>query len=398
MADPKTNIALIVAAGRGQRAGEGLPKQFRNLPNQEVTILNQTVGKFLNHDKIQGVCVVIHEEDMELYQESLADLSQHPKLLTPAYGGSTRQASVFNGLDSLHPHSPDIVLIHDAARPYISPEFIERGFEAIANSAKTISGAVPVIDVTDTIKHIKNGRIVGTIDRDTVARAQTPQFFKYSKIVNAHRSVSNTSNFTDDAAIAEATKLKLVTFIGDVKNVKLTYEEDFMLQNTPTNETRTGFGFDVHAFDHAQDAEHIRLCGVDITHSKKLSGHSDADVGLHALCDAIFGALALDDIGAHFPPTFASNKDRDSSEFVAFAVEQLSLKSAKLINVDITIICEAPKVGPHRAQMRERVAELLKIGLDRVSIKATTTERLGFTGRKEGIAAQAVVNISIPAI
>ncbi len=393
MTNKKQNIALIVAAGRGQRAGDGLPKQYRKLPDQDEIVLTKTMHIFLSHENIDGVCVIIHKDDIALYEAACVDIANNEKLLPYAFGGDTRQTSVSNGLDHIATLNPNIVLIHDAARAYVEHQLIDRGFDALAQATQNTYGAIPTIEITDTIKRVKKNKIVETIDRATIVRAQTPQFFLYKKIKAAHLAAKYNGKYTDDAAIAESAQLKLVTFLGDAKNIKLTHEEDFMPKHVSSGETRTGFGYDVHAFDRTQEASHIRLCGIDIPHVSRLSGHSDADVGLHALCDALFGALALDDIGAHFPPGSAINKNRDSSEFVTFAVQKMHEKSASLINADITIICERPKIGQHRQDMRVRVAELLDVDIDRVSIKATTTEKLGFTGRKEGIAAQAVVSV-----
>ena len=393
MTNKKQNIALIVAGGRGQRAGDGPPKQYRKLPDQDETVLTKTMRIFLSHENVDGVCAIIHKDDIAIYKAACADIAHNEKLLPYAFGGDTRQTSVSNGLDHIATFNPNIVLIHDAARAYVEHSLVDRGFDALAQATKNTYGAIPTIEITDTVKRVKKNQILETIDRETIVRAQTPQFFLYKKIKAAHLAVKDKDNYTDDAAIAEAAKIKLVTFLGDTKNIKLTHEEDFMPKFVSSGETRTGFGYDVHAFDHTQEASHIRLCGIDVPHDKCLTGHSDADVGLHALCDALFGALALDDIGAHFPPTSVINKNRDSSEFVTFAVQKMHEKSASLINADITIICERPKVGPHRQVMRARVADLLGVDIDRVSIKATTTEKLGFTGRKEGIAAQAVVSV-----
>lgn len=382
-------LAIIVAAGRGLRAGAGIPKQFRPLAGSGKSPLALALQTFLAHEQIDYVCVVIHPDDMARYQEISP---QSKKLLPPVFGGATRQESVFNGLKAQEKLQPQIVLVHDAARPFVSADLINRGLDAL----QSYDGAIPALPLVDTIKRVNGQEITRTEDRETLRRVQTPQIFKFPAFYEAH-SLSETTSVTDDAAIAEMAGLRLVLFGGEEQNIKLTFAEEFM-DNQPTAqlEPRTGFGYDVHKLISGSQTKHIRLCGCDIAFDRVLEGHSDADVGLHALTDALLGALSLGDIGFHFPPSDNAHKNRDSADFIHFAVEQIAQRGAYISNVDITLVCEKPKINPHREAMQLRVASLLGIDIGRVSIKATTTEKLGFTGREEGIAAQAVATIMVP--
>ena len=377
------SVALIVAAGRGHRFGGEMPKQYTQLDG--VPVLRHTVMAFLSQPKIDHVRVVIHPDDRDLYEAATEGLG----LKTPIFGGEERQDSVRLGLQQIADDAPDFVLIHDGARPYISADVISRVLDALGSAA----GAIPTLPLTDTIKRVIDGKIVATEDRFELWRAQTPQGFRYSDILNAHLKLTGQS-LTDDAAICEAVGLTVVRVDGDDKNVKITTLSDIQASDNGEifKETRSGIGFDVHRF---ADGDHVVLCGVKIAHTHSLEGHSDADVALHALTDALLGAVGEDDIGHFFPPSDEQWRGVASDQFVSHAVKLIDSKGGRIVNVDITMMCEAPKVGPYRLLMRERVATILKISPSRVNVKATTTEKLGFTGRGEGIAAQAIANVEI---
>ena len=377
------SIALIVAAGRGHRFGGEMPKQYTQLYGAPV--LRHTVMAFLCQQKIDHVRVVIHPDDMGLYEAATEGLG----LKAPIFGGEERQDSVRLGLQQIADDAPDFVLIHDGARPYISADVISRVLDALGFA----TGAIPTLPLTDTIKRVIDGKIVATEDRFELWRAQTPQGFRYSDILNAHLKLTGQS-LTDDAAICEAVGLTVVRVDGDDKNVKITTLSDIQASDNGEifKETRSGIGFDVHRF---ADGDHVVLCGVKIAHTHSLEGHSDADVALHALTDALLGAVGEDDIGHFFPPSDEQWRGVASDQFVSHAVKLIDSKGGRIVNVDITMMCEAPKVGPYRLLMRERVATILKISPSRVNVKATTTEKLGFTGRGEGIAAQAIANVEI---
>ncbi len=382
-------IALVVAAGRGTRFGGDQPKQYAALAGEPV--LRRTLGAFAGHPHIDGVRAVIHPADLSLYERAAEGLA----LLDPVPGGVSRQASVRLGLESLAEIQPEKVLIHDGARPFVSDALIDRVIEAL----ETSPGAIAAVPVTDTLKREAEGRIAGTLDRAALWRAQTPQGFRYSDILAAHRRAVDELGdaLTDDAAVAEHAGLEVALVEGSDDNVKLTTPRDLAraelrLGGAAAFDIRTGSGFDVHRFG---PGDHVVLCGIAVPHEQGLLGHSDADVGLHALTDALLGAMALGDIGQHFPPSDARWRDANSAIFMKHAAQLVAERGARVLNVDVTLICERPKVGPHRAAMIARVAELLDIEPSRVSVKATTTERLGFTGRGEGIAAQATVSLSV---
>lgn len=312
-------------------------------------------------------------------------------ILEPVHGGATRQESVLNGLESLAELQPDQVLIHDGARPFVDPAIIDRAIAALVGSP----GAVVAMPVTDTLKRVQNNAVAGTVDRSDLWRAQTPQAFRYPEILAAHRRAKGLE-WTDDAAVAEAAGMNVAVVIGAESNFKITTTDDLrraeqMLRTT--FEYRTGSGYDVHRFT-AGDA--IMLCGVRVPHSHGLEGHSDADVGLHALTDAVLGAIGAGDIGKHFPPSDPRWRGVDSSLFLRHAADMARARGGRITHVDITIICELPKIAPHREAMIARVADILGLADDQVSVKATTTEGLGFTGRREGIAAQAIATIGLP--
>ncbi|KLK92211.1 2-C-methyl-D-erythritol 4-phosphate cytidylyltransferase [Microvirga vignae] len=390
--------ALIVAAGRGSRAGEGIPKQYRLLGGKPV--LTRTLEAFVGQQRIKKALVVIHPDDQHLYQECVTALpAGYADLLLPvAYGGETRQDSVRNGLEALSGLAPRHVLIHDAARPFVDVSLIDRTLGAVL-----IWGAVvPGIAVTDTIKVIgPQGEVVSTPDRASLRAVQTPQAFDFAPLLTAHRKAASDGfrNFTDDGALAEWAGLPVHVFPGDIGNVKLTHTTDFaeaerrLKGSTMTYVTRLGTGFDVHAFG---DGDHVWLGGIKIPHDRGVVAHSDGDVILHALTDALLGALADGDIGTHFPPSDPQWRSASSDRFLAHAAGLVRNRGGVIDHLDATLLCEKPRLGPYREAMRKRIAEICSLRLDQVSLKATTTEKLGFTGRGEGIAAQAAATIRLP--
>ena len=373
-------LALIVAAGRGQRAGEGVPKQYRRVGGKSV--LRRTVQVFLDHPRIDGVRVVIHPDDRELYNAAVAGFD----LPSPIAGGATRQESVRLGLEAI---DCDAVLIHDAARAFVSAALIDRVIEALA----TDEGAVPALPVSDSLRR-GGSHVDAEVDREGLYRVQTPQGFRFDAIRAAHRA--STAEATDDAAVLRAAGGRVALVEGDEANMKLTTPQDFARAEAAlaaAMTSRTGMGFDVHRFG---PGDHLWLCGVKVPHSHGVIGHSDADVGLHALTDAVLGAIGEGDIGQHFPPTDPQWKGASSDRFLAHAAHLVAARGGRIDHVDVTIVSERPKVGPHRDAMRQRIADILGLSIGTVSVKATTTEALGFTGRGEGIAAQAVATVRVP--
>ena len=374
--------ALIVAAGSGTRAG-GAPKQFRRLGGR--ALLAQAVHS-LQHDRIDLIQVVIGEGQEDAYREAVGALP----LPSPVTGGATRQQSVRSGLEALaRDGGIDLVLIHDAARPFVPAAVIDRLLDALGDH----QGAVPVLPVVDTLARRHDG-LGETVPRDDLVRVQTPQAFRFADIVRAHQAWDG-GDATDDAQMARAAGMSVAVVPGDAMLEKLTYEPDFeraerLLASRMV--PRTGLGFDVHSFG---PGDAVWLGGVLVPHDRGLVGHSDADVVLHALTDALLGAIGAGDIGDHFPPSDPKWRGADSSLFLEHARNLVEARGGRITHVDATIICEAPRVGPHRDSMRERIAGLLRLPVQRVSIKATTTERLGFTGRGEGIAAQAIATIIV---
>jgi 2-C-methyl-D-erythritol 4-phosphate cytidylyltransferase/2-C-methyl-D-erythritol 2,4-cyclodiphosphate synthase len=387
---PKKAAALIVAAGRGSRAGQELPKQYVQLGG--MAVLRRTVGAVLTHEAIDRVLVVIGPDDSALYEEAVAGL---PRLLPPVVGGATRQQSVLNGLEALAHHAPPLVLVHDAARPFVRADLIGRVLSACENG----SAAIPALAVNETLKRVESGSIIATVPRDDLMTAQTPQGFPFAALLAAHRMAAEAGrdDLTDDAAVAALAGMSVKVVDGDRGNVKLTNPADFSAAEQlleQTMETRTAQGFDVHAFGAGSS---VWLCGVEIPHDRGLLGHSDADVGLHALTDALLGSIGDGDIGQHFPPSDPQWKGASSDRFLADAVRRVRERGGRIVNLDVTLICERPKIGPHRERMRAAMATLAGVSLDRVSVKATTSERLGFTGREEGIAALATASVALPA-
>jgi 2-C-methyl-D-erythritol 4-phosphate cytidylyltransferase/2-C-methyl-D-erythritol 2,4-cyclodiphosphate synthase len=384
MSNPKC-VALIVAAGHGTRAGEGPPKQYRPLGG--VPVLRRSIETFSAHPHIDAVQVVISAEHRPHYDAIVAGLA----LPSPIPGGETRQESVLRGLEGLATSKPSLVLIHDAARPLVAAETITATVRALENA----DGALPVLSAADTLKRVTDGRIEATLPREGVGLAQTPQGFRFDKILAAHRAARGTT-VTDDASIAERAGLRVVAVAASRLNFKLTTPEDFLMAEAllaGAGTSRTGQGFDVHRLG---PGHHVWLCGLRIEHTHGLIGHSDADVGLHALTDALLGAAALGDIGQHFPPSDERWRGAPSHLFLAHAAKLIAERGGRIEHVDVTLICERPKIAPHRAAMVAKIAELLALDPARVSVKATTTEGLGFTGRGEGIAAQAVATVRLP--
>ena len=391
------NVALIVAAGRGHRVGGPLPKQYRELAGQPV--LFHTIRAFAGHAAIDAVRAVIHPDDDPLYRAAVSGVNG--KLLEPVDGGETRQDSVRLGLESLAREAPDAVLIHDGARPLIDGETIGRTLDALAENV----GAIAALPLGDSIKRATPDD--GWIDRDVARaglwRAQTPQTFRFGDILAAHRAAEGRIA-TDDAAVAEMHGLRIALVAGGEENIKITTESDMaraeqiMRSDTSAAEqpgrVKVGMGYDVHRF--ADNGDHLMLCGVRVPFERGVRSHSDGDVALHALVDAILGALGEGDIGVHFPPSEEKWRGAKSEIFVAYAMELLAARRGTLDHVDITLICERPKLKDHRAAMLNHLASLLGLPHASVNLKATTTEKLGFTGRAEGIAAQAVATVRMP--
>ena len=378
--------ALIVAAGRGRRFGGTLPKQYLPLGGQSV--LRHAVTAFARHPGVAGVQVVIRDEDRAVYDRAMADLT----ILPPAAGGAERQDSVRLGLEALAAHAPARVLIHDGARPFPGAALIDRVIAALDRAP----AAIPALPLGDTIKRVADGVIRETVDRAQLWRAQTPQGFDFPAILAAHRAAAG-HLLTDDAAVAEASGMMPIVVAGNEDNLKVTTEHDLAAAErrlaSRLGDVRVGQGFDVHAFG---PGDHVVICGVEIPHGASLVGHSDADVGLHALTDAVLGAIGAGDIGLHFPPSDPRWRGAASEAFLRHAAALVREQDGMIAAVDVTIICERPKLAPYRAVMVERVAAILGIAPARVSVKATTTDRLGFTGRGEGIAGQAVATVRLP--
>lgn len=379
-----TCVALIVGAGQGTRVGGNLPKQY--LPVAGETVLRRTLRAFTDHPRVDAVRPVIALDYRTLFDQAAAGLA----VLDPVGGGATRQESVRLGLESLIDFAPEFVLIHDAARPFVDRAVIDRVLDALADRP----GAIPALPVTDTLKRgAAGGAVAATVDRDGLFRAQTPQGFRFAAILDAHRRAVG-ATMTDDAQVAESAGLAVALVAGGEDNVKLTTPEDMVrAEHRFAGETRTGFGFDVHRFG---PGDHVTLCGVRVPFAAGLEGHSDADVALHALTDALLGAISRGDIGEHFPPSDPQWRGAASDAFLRHAAALASAIGGRIVNLDVTIVCEQPRIGPHRRAMIERIAAITGIAPDRVAVKATTTERLGFTGRGEGIAAQAVATVALP--
>lgn len=372
--------AVIVAAGRGLRAGGGLPKQWRTVAGRAVAAW--TLDAFRTSPVVGPVVLVLHPDDMGL----APGYSGHPDVIV-AEGGATRDASVRAGLEALAAERPDYVLIHDVARPLVSHDLIARVLTAV----KETGAAAPALAVTDALWRGADGRVEGTADRTDLWRAQTPQGFRFDAILAAHRA--HPGGAADDVEVARAAGMDVAIVPGDERNLKITGPEDFERAERYLRDEmdiRSGNGFDVHAFG---PGDSLVLCGIEVPHHQGLKGHSDADVGMHALTDAIYGALAEGDIGRHFPPSDPQWKGADSAIFLDHAVRLAAERGYRIANGDVTLICERPKIGPHAIDMQTRLEEIMRLEPGRISVKATTSEQLGFTGREEGIAAMATVTL-----
>ena len=379
---------VLVAAGSGTRFG-GKPKQYRRIGRDTILRRSALAARAGRSD---WPIAVVHAPDREA--DARAALGDLPNLrFVP--GADNRQGSVRAGLEALSVEGLDAVLIHDGARPFVAPAVVAAALDAL----KTTPGAIPGLPVVDSLRRINgDGEIAESVSRDALIRAQTPQAFRFPDILEAHRAASD--GHTDDASVAAAHGLTVAATPGDPENVKITHGDDLIAANakvarTGAVETRIGKGFDVHRFGPGTAA---RLCGVDVPHDAALMGHSDADVAWHALTDALLGAIGEGDIGSWFPPTDPQWKGADSEIFLAAAVDRVAERGGRIVNVDLTIICERPKVGPHRAAMRMRTAQVLGLSEARINVKGTTTEELGFTGRREGVASEAAVLIELPAV
>jgi 2-C-methyl-D-erythritol 4-phosphate cytidylyltransferase/2-C-methyl-D-erythritol 2,4-cyclodiphosphate synthase len=376
--------AIIVAAGTGARVG-GVPKQFREFDGKPL--IWWSARTLIEHPQIKQVVVVHSPEGLERAQSALSSFP-----IMYALGGATRTQSVRNGLQALASSGLQYVLIHDAARPGLRSKDID----ALLKGLEHFDGAAPGLPVSDTLKRgDSEGTVVGDLDRTGAYRIQTPQAFRWEGIWSAYQALRASAEATDDLSVAQAAGLRLTLTQGDMALDKITYEDDFeRMERTlfAQTTTRTGSGFDVHAFG---PGDHVWLCGVKVPYSHGLVGHSDADVAWHALTDALLGAIADGDIGDHFPPSDEKWRGQSSDAFLKFAADRVRQRGGEIVNIDLTIIGESPKVKPHRAAMREQTAALLNIPLDAVSVKATTTERLGFLGRSEGLAAQAIVAVRL---
>ncbi len=384
---------IIVAAGSSSRFGGDIPKQYVELNGK--TILGRTLDIFFEMEGVENICIVINPAHEEIFRNTVAippfsETLGGSDYVSIIHGSNTRKNSVYNGLKSFSNLSDeDIILVHDAARPFVKRSEIYELLEAMQNH----KAASLVTPIADTLRYSDKS---DKISRDNLYAMQTPQAFRYGLLKRAHEEYSD-SNYTDDTALMQEIGIDVKFVVGSKENFKITLKEDLDLARKILStelSTRTGQGFDVHRFSDVK-AENIRLCGVDIPHDRALQGHSDADVALHALTDAILGAIGEGDIGLHFPPSNQDFKDMDSAEFVRHAMKLLRDKGGELVNADITLICEAPKISNHRDKIIERLAEIMEICKTRINIKATTTEKLGFTGRSEGIAAQAIVSVSI---
>jgi 2-C-methyl-D-erythritol 4-phosphate cytidylyltransferase/2-C-methyl-D-erythritol 2,4-cyclodiphosphate synthase len=392
-----TTVAVIVAAGRGERlrGPSDIPKQY--LPLAGAPVLAHSLRVLAGHPQIDRTQVVIHPTDRDRYEAAAGPFAA--RLAGPVAGGPTRQESVRRGLEALEVLAPERVLIHDAARPFLTADLVTRLLAALDSHM----GAIAAEPIADTLKRATaDGLAADTIDRANLWRAQTPQAFHFADILTAHRraAAAGKDGFTDDAALAEWAGLPVQLVASSGNNMKLTTREDFtlaerLLGGAPALlEPRNGSGFDVHAF---APGDHVWLCGVRVPHTQRLDGHSDADVALHALTDAILGAIGDGDIGEHFPPSNEAWRGAPSRLFVEDALRRVRVLGGRIANVDVTILCEVPKIGPHRAEMRRTIAQMLQIDPSRVGVKATTMEGLGFVGRREGIAALASALILLPA-
>ncbi|WP_187971527.1 bifunctional 2-C-methyl-D-erythritol 4-phosphate cytidylyltransferase/2-C-methyl-D-erythritol 2,4-cyclodiphosphate synthase [Aquibium microcysteis] len=386
--------AVIVAAGRGERAGQADgPKQYR--PIGGLPVIRRTVDAFLASPAICTIVVAIHRDDEALFDAALP--ARDPRVRV-VFGGATRQASTRLALEALAPDAPDNVLIHDGVRPFVDAALLDR----VVAGLGTTAGVLPALPVSDTLKRGADGQVEATVPRAGLFSAQTPQGFRYAAILEAHRraAAEGREDFTDDSAIAEWAGIPVRLVDGSPDNSKLTYAREIAMADEKLAraapsfpDVRTGNGYDVHSFE---PGDHVTLCGVAIPHEAGLNGHSDADVGLHALTDALLATCGAGDIGVHFPPSDPQWRGAASRRFVEHAAGIVRSRGGRIANADVTLICEAPKVGPHRPAMVAAMAAMLGISPERISIKATTNEKLGFVGRREGIAAIATATVVFP--
>lgn len=384
---------IVVAAGRGVRAGQSAgPKQYQLLGGR--TVLAHTIDAFCSHAKVDLVITVIHDDDGDLYKQAVSD---HPKLVAPTLGGATRQQSVAAGLEALAEMSVAQVLIHDAARPFVDVDTIDR----VISQLSTHSAVLPSIPVSDTLKRCgSDGMIEETVDRAGLYAAQTPQGFHFDAIHQAHQQAADAgrSDFSDDTGLAEWVGMEVVVVEGNPRNVKITSAQDMaqaqekFAMSVP--DVRVGHGYDTHQL---VEGDHVWLCGVKLPHTQSLSGHSDADVGLHALTDALLAAVADGDIGSHFPPSDPQWRGASSNQFLAHAVSRVAAHGGRITHMDVTLVCEAPKIGPHRDEMRNAISRISGIDASRISVKATTNEKIGFVGRNEGMVAMATATVVMEA-
>lgn len=385
---PETCHMLVVAAGKGMRVGGPVPKQYQKIAG--TALLRRTVDALMQTFPPDQIHCVIAEPDQALFAEAVNGLD----IAEPIIGGASRQETVLKGLLQLETlGGVETVMIHDGARPFLSQDLIISLLDCLEDGA---TGVIPGLAVTDTIKRVAENRVSGTVDRDTLRAVQTPQAFDFSAILAAHKAAAG-QVLTDDASVLEEAGGEVKLINGDARNIKITHPEDFLMAERSLMETcpdiRVGSGFDVHRFE---AGDHVTLGGIEIPHSAKLKGHSDADVALHALTDAILAALSDGDIGTHFPPSEPKWKGAPSDLFLEFAADRVRARGGMIAHLGVVLMCEAPKIGPHRPAMTARIAEIAGIDVSRVSVQATTTEKLGFTGRSEGIAAQGTATIRLP--
>ncbi|MDE2017535.1 MAG: bifunctional 2-C-methyl-D-erythritol 4-phosphate cytidylyltransferase/2-C-methyl-D-erythritol 2,4-cyclodiphosphate synthase [Hyphomicrobiales bacterium] len=394
--EPAPNVAfLVVAAGRGARLGAGVPKQY--LPLGGRPMLARTLSRLLRAAPAARARVVIHPDDAPSYAAALGGLPDalRTRLDAPAHGGATRQSSVRAGLEAMaRDGGAEIVLIHDAARCFVDAPLVARAVDA----ARAHGAAVPAVRLQDAVARLQESGVGAFVDRESMRIVQTPQAFAFGAILDAHRAAARAGrdDFADDGAVAAYAGLRVAPFEGDAGNVKVTTPADYEAARArllAAGDVRTGQGYDVHAFG---PGDHVWLGGVRIAHDRGLVGHSDADVALHALCDALYGALGDGDIGAHFPPTDARWRGAASEVFLRHAAGRVAARGAAVTHVDVTIVCEAPKIGPRRDDIRAMIAATLGVAIDRVGVKATTSEGLGFVGRREGVWASAIATLRMP--
>ena len=396
-----STVALIVAAGRSTRFGGPTPKTYAKLGGRPV--LSHSIDAYGRHPAIDAVCVVIQENHRPQYQQAVTVCQSDLSLRDPVFGGIERQDSVRLGLKSLSALLPDRVIIHDAARPLVAPDLITRVLAPLSPENTWYSGSIAALPIPDTVKRAtsensddRRMKVLETLDRHTLWRAQTPQAFDFEAISRAHDSAAG-NTFTDDSAVAEAAGLNVVLVPGDTENFKITNSDDLsraeLMLSGRHGDIRVTNGFDTHRFG---PGDHVMLCGVAIPHDKALQGHSDADAALHAVTDALLASISAGDIGFHFPPSDAQWRNTSSEVFASFAVEKIRAAQGIIAHIDVTIVCEGPRVAPYREAMQGRLAAIAGIDPSRVSVKGTTTERLGFTGRGEGISALATATVRLP--